>query len=95
VQQQIQQKLQTLNPEHCVVVEESKMHGGYRGIPTHFKVELVSKQFSGMSLLARHRLVQELLQAELAQLRACSLFLYAPEEWPPAHPLRSPGCAKN
>jgi len=95
LQQTMEEKLQSLHPTHCQIVEESKLHGGYQGYPTHFKVELVSAQFAGMGLLARHRVVQDLLASELAQIKACSLFLFAPEEWPPAQPPRSPACTKS
>lgn len=53
-----------LNPTHCEVIDESHKHAGHVGARDgrgHFKVRIVSDHFTGLSPLARHRLVYESL----------------------------------
>jgi len=48
----------------------------------HFEALIVSPEFSGLGLLARHRLIYEALGDELGEaIHALSLKTYAPEEW--------------
>ena len=66
------------HPERLSIVNESHLHAGhhhhgsdhhgtYDGTgETHFRVRIVSPVFTGMSRIARHRAVNELLAAELA-----------------------------
>jgi BolA protein len=66
------------HPERLSIVNESHLHAGhhhhgsdhhgtYDGTgETHFRVRIVSPVFAGMSRIARHRAVNELLAAELA-----------------------------
>lgn len=60
--------LQVLNPTHLEVFDDSHQHAGHndaaRAGGTHLRVEIVSAQFEGLSRVARHRRVQELLKAE-------------------------------
>lgn len=72
-------------PTHLEVVNESHLHAGHRSSPgtgeSHFRVVMVSPVFAGKSRLARHRLVNEALAAELkGGIHALALNLYAPEE---------------
>ena len=46
-----------------------------------FDVVVVSGQFSGKPLLARHRLVQAALQEELKTIHAFSQKTLTPEQW--------------
>ena len=57
-------------------------HAGYReGGETHFRVELVSDRFTGLSRVARQRLVYEALADELAErVHALLLKTLTPEE---------------
>ncbi len=60
-------------PERLEVVNESHMHAGHHaGMDgtgeTHFRVRIVSPQFSGVSRLNRHRAVNDALAAELVDL---------------------------
>jgi|688.fasta_scaffold2815488_1 BolA protein len=54
-------------PEHIEVVDESHKHAGHAAMKglnkteTHFTVVIVSSKFEGMPLIARHRLVNDLL----------------------------------
>ena len=72
---------QQLQPEHLELLNESHLHG--RGeIDSHYKLIAVSAQFTGLSRIARHRLINQLLQAELAgPVHALALHLYSPSEW--------------
>jgi BolA family transcriptional regulator, general stress-responsive regulator len=82
----IQAKLtQAFAPVHLDVINESHLHAGHRNSPgtgeSHFRVRIVSPLFAGKSRLARHRLVNEALAAELnAGVHALALELHAPGE---------------
>jgi BolA protein len=50
----------TLHPVSLVVADESHLHAGHEGARDgrgHFRVEVVSDAFEGMSPIARHRAV--------------------------------------
>ena len=82
VQETIEEKLTTLDPLHLEVVNESGNHNVARGSESHFKVTLVSERFEGMRLLARHRLINELLEAELkGPVHALAIHAYTKENW--------------
>lgn len=81
------QRLQTVLSEHLApqllqIDDESHQHHVPVGAESHFKLCIVSKQFQTLSRVARHRLVNHLLQQELETgLHALSLHLFTPEEW--------------
>ncbi len=82
VQTTIEQKLQALRVEHLEVLNESHMHNVPTGSESHFKVTLVSPDFLGKTLVARHRMINQLLTDELAgPVHALSLNTLTPEEW--------------
>jgi BolA family transcriptional regulator, general stress-responsive regulator len=58
-----------LAPLRLDVVDESHQHAGHAGHreggETHFRVYIVSEAFRGKSRLERHRMVNEVLAAEL------------------------------
>jgi BolA protein len=82
IQENIQNKLQALEPEHLAVENESHMHNVPPGSESHFKVTIVSKEFEDKMLVARHRMVNSLLAEELAgQIHALALHTLTPEEW--------------
>lgn len=63
-----------LRPLHLSVLNESHLHAGHAGNPgggpdaeTHFRVEIVSDAFAGLTPVARHRLVYDALRTELAE----------------------------
>ncbi|QSX29148.1 BolA family transcriptional regulator [Shewanella cyperi] len=73
---------QALAPTHLEVNNESHMHNVPPNSETHFKVIVVSEQFSGQRLLARHRAVNQALADELAGgVHALAMHTYTPEEW--------------
>lgn len=80
---QIQTCLQThFNPGYLEVINESQRHRGSTHTESHFRVIIVSQQFSKLTLLARHRLCNQLLAKERAQgIHALALSTYTPAEW--------------
>jgi BolA protein len=86
VADRIRQKLAAaLAPARLDVVDESHRHVGHAGSrpggETHFRVEIVSLVFAGKSRIARHRLVYELLAAELREdVHALTLITCTPDE---------------
>ncbi|MES9962427.1 MAG: BolA/IbaG family iron-sulfur metabolism protein [Candidatus Sedimenticola sp. 20ELBAFRAG] len=83
MQKTIEQKIQdALKPMHLEVIDESHMHNVPEGAQSHFKVVVVSDQFEGKNLLARHRLVNNLIKQEFDQgLHALALHTMTPQEW--------------
>ncbi len=61
--------MEGLAPRFLEVVDESGQHAGHSGArpggETHFRVRIVSDAFLGRGRVERHRLVNELLAAEL------------------------------
>jgi BolA protein len=64
----IEQRLRsTLQPQRLEVIDESYQHAGHvgandSGVGTHFRVKIASPLFTGLSRVARHRLVYDSLQ---------------------------------
>lgn len=83
VQATIQSKIAaSLNTSVLEVENESHMHSVPANSETHFRVVLVSKDFDGKNLLARHRLVNKLLKEELDNgVHALAMHTFTPEEW--------------
>ena len=85
----IKEKLtQNFNPSQLDVIDESHKHAGHAGAAqhaaqhgttsgsgeSHFNVRIVSDKFKGMTLLARHRAVMEVLAEEMdGKVHALSL----------------------
>lgn len=72
-------------PERLEIVDESGCHAGHAGArpegETHFRVEIVSAAFAGVSRIDRQRLVHAALADEFAAgLHALSLTTRAPDE---------------
>ncbi|WP_159951681.1 BolA family protein [Rhizobium sp. 18065] len=87
VRNRIEQTLrQELAPERLDVIDESAHHAGHQPDitgtgETHMRVRIVSAKFNGLSRLARHRTVTELLKPELdAGLHALAIEPAAPGE---------------
>ncbi|MGB5856105.1 MAG: BolA/IbaG family iron-sulfur metabolism protein [Oceanisphaera sp.] len=83
IQAQIEQKVQAaLAPTHLEVINESYMHRVQPGAETHFKLVVISEQFEGQRLLARHRKLNALLADELAGgVHALALHTFTTAEW--------------
>ncbi|RQM20023.1 hypothetical protein B5M09_004285 [Aphanomyces astaci] len=91
----IQKKLQdAFQPTHLEVLNESYMHNVPKGSETHFKVVVVSDEFEGKPLIQRHRLVNQVLAAELdGGVHALSIQSKTPTQWAANNTVRpSPSC---
>ena len=71
-------------PAELQVEDESHLHAGHAGALTgkgHFRVRIVSVQFAGMSLIARHRAVYAALAVEMERdIHALAIEAKAPGE---------------
>jgi BolA protein len=82
----IEKKLgEGLSPRRLSVVDESHLHAGHAHAPesgeSHFRVEVVSAAFAGLSRVARQRLVYGLLAEEMqGRVHALALRTLTPEE---------------
>ncbi len=83
VQSRIKEKLaQALDLQYLEVINESDRHNVPPGSESHFKLILVAQRFAGMTLLSRHRVINDLLAEELAgTVHALSIHPYTPQEW--------------
>lgn len=72
----------TLTPQIVEVQDDSHLHAGHAGAREgrHFTVRIVSPRFSGLSRVARHRLVYDALQDLIPQgIHALAIHADAPE----------------
>lgn len=72
-------------PQRLAVVDESHRHAGHAGArpegETHFRVEVVSAAFRGVSRIDRQRRIHAILDAELkGPVHALAIRALAPEE---------------
>lgn len=72
-------------PLQLTIEDQSDRHAGHAGArpegETHFAVTIVSGAFSGLTRVARQRLIYQTLAEELAnRVHALSLAAYAPED---------------
>ena len=83
VQATLERKLSDgLEVHHLEVVNESSQHNVPAGSESHFKVVVVSPDFEGKNLVARHRLVYQLLAVEIAAgVHALALHTYTEADW--------------
>ncbi len=82
----IREKLSAeFSPIELNVIDESHLHAGHAGArpqgESHFKVEIVSSIFEGMSKVARQRLIYRALREEMAtDIHALSLTVKSPTD---------------
>jgi len=88
IQETITQKLNdAFSPEHLEVINESHMHNVPEGSESHFKVTIVCDDFKDKMLIARHRMVNKVLEDELGKdreaggIHALALHTLTMEEW--------------
>ncbi len=83
IQADIEKKINdALQPDFLEVSNESHLHNVLSNSESHFKVTIVSKEFNGKMLVARHRLLNALLKDELdGPIHALSLHTLTPNEW--------------
>lgn len=73
----------SLAPSQLNIDDDSHRHAGHVGAKGggHYRVFIVSAQFSGRTLIARHRMVYEALADQMkGDIHALSLVTKAPEE---------------
>ncbi len=76
---------EALQPVKLEVFDESDHHAGHSGAreggETHYRVRIVSQSFVGKRSVQRHRMVYDVLKAELAGgVHALALTTLTPEE---------------
>ncbi len=83
LRQQIEAKIQArVSSAHLEVINESHLHSGPPDAESHFRIIIVSNSFEGVSLVERHRTINEILREEFqAGLHALSLRTHTSEEW--------------
>ncbi len=70
LQSRIETKLNAaFSPERLMVINESHLHAGHHpdidgNGETHMRIRIVSSAFAGMSRVARHRAINDLLKPE-------------------------------
>jgi BolA family transcriptional regulator, general stress-responsive regulator len=81
----IKEKLATLQPESLEILDDSGKHIGHEGAKSgggHYQLLVVSAQFHGLSLPARHRMVYDALRPMMQkEIHALSIKAYAPDEF--------------
>lgn len=82
----IREKLEeALSPLQIRILDESAHHAGHAGAreggESHFRVEIVAKQFEGLNRVARHRLIYAALGNAFSEgLHALQIIAKAPGE---------------
>ncbi|SVA67712.1 uncharacterized protein METZ01_LOCUS120566 [marine metagenome] len=81
----IRQRLSVhLDPESVEIEDQSHLHAGHAGAASgggHFEVVVVAQNFSGLNMLARHRLGYNALgEAMRNEIHALSIKAYTPDE---------------
>ena len=87
ISSRISTKLQTLNPSFLEIINNSAKHRHHTAMQnenytgeSHFKLRIVSESFKDLKLIARHRLVNEILKEEFKVIHALELELKTVDE---------------
>lgn len=84
IPEKIRERLAPLSPERLEIEDESARHAGHEGAKSgggHYRLTIVSAQFADKPLLARHRIINELLGEMLQkEIHAISIKAYTPGE---------------
>ncbi|XP_062123771.1 bolA-like protein DDB_G0274169 [Drosophila sulfurigaster albostrigata] len=87
-----------LKPLFLDVSNESPMHNTPKQAESHFRVLVVSDKFNDLTLIKRHRLVNDTIKKALEAagfefMHALSIEAKTPKQWQPDHePEKSPPC---
>ena len=78
----VEEKLRTaINVSELNIANESHMHSG-PAADSHFKLVLVSEDFTDKRLVQRHQMIYKILAQELQNpIHALAMHLYTLEEW--------------
>jgi len=84
----LRQRLAPLSPLRLEVIDDSARHAGHQGAKSgggHYRLLIVSARFSGISAIARHRLIYDALgELMRCKIHALSIEALAPDEAPRA-----------
>jgi len=84
--ERLTERLQALEPDQLEVIDDSHRHAGHAGAVDgrgHFTVVVMSKRFTGLNTLRRHRLVYEVVgDMMISDIHALSIQALAPGETP-------------
>ena len=84
VTRSIEQKLAALQPSRLELADDSALHAGHEGAKDgggHYRLTIVSEQFSGKNTVARHRMIYAALGPMMRQqIHALAIRAYAPDE---------------
>ncbi len=84
VARSIEQKLAALQPSRLELADDSALHAGHEGAKGgggHYRLTIVSEQFSGKNTVARHRMIYAALGPMMQQqIHALAIRAYAPDE---------------
>lgn len=82
----LRERLAVLKPLHLELIDDSALHAGHAGARSgggHYRLFVVSAEFSGQSTLARHRLIYNALGDLMrSKIHALSIQSLTPEEAP-------------
>jgi BolA protein len=80
----IEEKLAALQPSRLELADDSALHAGHAGAKDgggHYRLVIVSQQFSGKSTVTRHRMIYAALGPMMQrQIHALAIRAYAPGE---------------
>ncbi len=73
-----------LQPTQLIIDDESHLHAGHAGAAGgagHFRITITAQSFTGLSSVARHRLVYGALKEFMPhEIHALAIHAYAPKE---------------
>jgi len=79
----LERALANLNPSHLIIHDDSSLHAGHTGNTGggHYTITIVSNDFDGLSLIKRHRLVNDAAKELLStEIHALSIHAKTPTE---------------
>jgi BolA family transcriptional regulator, general stress-responsive regulator len=80
----IEEKLAALQPSRLELADDSALHAGHEGAKGgggHYRLTIVSQQFSGKNTVTRHRMIYAALGPMMQQqIHALAIRAYAPDE---------------
>lgn len=82
IKNSIETKLQLLRSHFRKITKENHMHNFAKGSESHFKLTVVSDEFTGRMLIERHRMINNILTGKLSYfIHALVLNTITIEEW--------------
>jgi BolA family transcriptional regulator, general stress-responsive regulator len=83
IKQEIERRLQTLEPSELMLTDESAHHAGHQGHGGggHFLLKIVSSHFSEKSQIMRHRMIYQALNDLIPEkIHALSILAISPND---------------